>query len=236
MEKGGNGFGFGACVWRDHSTLRSADWRGRAFCRARVSGQSLSHDSGSMSPVENTSQGSDRHFVFPRHDRRICAFVQDARELDMTSLLATFSKRSLGKPSGLSRPNFYLDLTNHRRVGGDGRLEVQFQGFAQIFEILLCSVCPWLAIIHPRGIVRSLPNFPHARSLRSSAVHSTILPQEAFNAKVSAGEGEADWKRGRKARFSFLIPFWRLGLGFLRVALYLPATDDEAAGTFKPPF
>ncbi len=59
----------------------------------------------------------------------------------MTSLLADLLETcgfeealDLRKASGLSRPNFHLDLADRRRVRGNGRLEVQFQRFSEIVE------------------------------------------------------------------------------------------------------
>ena len=92
-----------------------------------------------MRLIENTPECPDGNFMLPRHDRRIRALAQDARELDMTALLAHFLKTGgfkatldLRKASGLSRPNFYLDPPHRWGVARKWRLEMQLQCFGQV--------------------------------------------------------------------------------------------------------
>ena len=81
------------------------------------------------------------------------------------------------KPSGLSRPNLYLDLAHGWRVGGSRRFEVQFQCLTQILESFFFS-----STLAGNIDIQTLGNepFPFApNSSRKRTLHETILAQLA---------------------------------------------------------
>jgi hypothetical protein len=101
--------------------------------------------------VEDTSERANRDLLGPRHDDGVSTFRYRTRELYVTPLLADFFKTRgfevtpdlsppcIETPSGLSRPNLYLNLAHHSRMRGNRRLVVQFQCFTQIPESLFFS-------------------------------------------------------------------------------------------------
>src|SRR5579883_2779180 len=80
--------------------------------------------------IQNTAKRSDRHLVFSRHDRCICALTQRSRELHMASLLADFDKTGgfkaaldLAKTERIKPPQFPLRYA--ARPEGWSQREVQ---------------------------------------------------------------------------------------------------------------
>jgi hypothetical protein len=142
--------------------------------------------------VENTSKGTNRDFVMPRHDDGIGAARQYSGKLYVTPLLADFfkaadSRRRLisRKPSGLSRPNLYLNLTHGWRVSGNWRFEVQFQGLPQVLESFFFG-----SALAGNVDVQALGNKPvplAPDSSRKRTLHETILAQSSPKGVIQAG-------------------------------------------------
>jgi len=95
----------------------------------------------------------------------------------LTSSKPADSRRRLisRKPSGLSRPNLYLDLADYWRMGGNRRLEVQFQRLTQILDSLFFS-----STLAGNIDIQALGNEPFSLApdgSRKRTLHGTILAQ-----------------------------------------------------------
>ena len=77
--------------------------------------------------------------------------------------------------SGLSRPNFHLDVPDRRRMCCDRGLEIQFQRFTKIGEGFVFSFALTCQIDLKALRYKPVPLTPDRRCERT--LHSSILPQ-----------------------------------------------------------